>query len=80
MILPLNFGCNSDATWFNNGFKYDLKKIVEYISNGSTLVLKENQKNKFLILVLDNMVEQELFKKTVTQKWFSYNIVKYHKI
>lgn len=56
-----------------------LSNIVKYINEGNVLKLKDSYKNKFLILTLDNMVDEGIFVKTTTKKVFGSDIIKYHK-
>ena len=57
----------------------NILNIVKYIDNGNYLEIKDNSKNKFLILTLNNMVDEGLFNKTFINKIFSSNVIKYHK-
>jgi hypothetical protein len=71
IIHPLRINTSIDISNISN--------IVKYIDNGNYLEIKDNSKNKFLILILNNMVDEGLFNKTVINKIFSSNVIKYHK-
>lgn len=55
----------------------NISDIVKYICDGNDLEIKDNTKNKFLILTLDNMVDEGLFIKSITKKIFGSDIIKY---
>ena len=55
----------------------NISDIVKYICDGNDLEIKDNTKNKFLILTLDNMVDEGLLIKNITKKIFGSDIIKY---
>jgi|688.fasta_scaffold382127_3 hypothetical protein len=54
--------------------------IVKHINEGNVLELKDRSKNKFLILTLDNMVDEGVFLKTTIKKYLSSDIIKYSQV
>ena len=72
IVFPLRIKTSIDISNISN--------IVKYIYDGNDLEIKDSSKNKFLILTLDNMVDEGLFNKTVINKIFSSNIIKYSRV
>ena len=72
IVHPLRIKTSIDISSISN--------VAKYINEGNILELKDNPKNKFLILTLDNMVDEGLFNKTVINKIFSSNIIKYSQV
>jgi hypothetical protein len=72
IVHPLRIKTSIDISSISN--------VAKYINEGNILKLKDNPKNKFLILTLDNMVYEGLFNKTVINKIFSSNIIKYSQV
>ena len=57
-----------------------ISNIVKHINEGNVLELKDRSKNKFLILTLDNMVDEGVFLKTTIKKYLSCDIIKYSQV
>lgn len=69
IVHPIRLKTSFDISYISN--------IVKYINEGKVLELKDISKNKFLILTLDNMVDEGLFIKCITKKIFGSDIIKY---
>ena len=57
-----------------------ISNIVRHINEGNVLELKDSSKNRFLILTLDNMVDEGVFLKTTIKKYLSCDIIKYSQV
>ena len=69
IVHPIGLKTSFDISYISN--------IVKYINEGNALELKDISKNRFLILTLDNMVDEGLFIKSITKKIFGSDIIKY---
>jgi hypothetical protein len=71
IVHPIRLKTSFDISYISN--------IVKHINEGNVLELKDISKNKFLILTLDNIVDEGLFVKSIIKKNFGSDIIKYNK-